>query len=138
MRSALAGHKTASVVDRVDAADGSQQRIQAARIRNLDHKAQGRNTLAVGRGGGGKDIAACIANGNGDVLEQAHAVQALDHDLDLEESVGSTIPLYVNHALGVLHEALDVGAVGAMHRDTSATRDEADDIVARHRIAAMR
>lgn len=56
-----------------------------------------------------------IANGNGDVLEQAHAVQALDHDLDLEESVGSTIPLYVNHALGVLHEALDVGAVGAMH-----------------------
>ena len=38
----------------------------------------------------------------------------------------------------MLHKTLDVGAVGAMHRNAAAARDEADDIVARHRIAAMR
>ena len=37
----------------------------------------------------------------------------------------------------MFHKTLDVGAVGAMYRDTAAARDEADDIVARHRIAAM-
>ena len=68
--STLAGHQAASIVDRIDAADGSQQRIQTTRVRDLDHKAQGCNTLAVGRRGGGKDIAARIANGNGDILEQ--------------------------------------------------------------------
>lgn len=79
-----------------------------------------------------------IANGNGDILEQAHAVQALDHDLDLEEGVGSAVPLHFDHALGMLHKTLDVGAVGAMHRNATTARDETDDVVARHRIAAMR
>ena len=37
----------------------------------------------------------------------------------------------------MLHKTLDVGAVGTVHRDTATTRDEADDIVARHGIAAM-
>ena len=37
----------------------------------------------------------------------------------------------------MLHKTLDVGAVGAMHRNATTARDEADDIVARHRIAAM-
>ena len=38
----------------------------------------------------------------------------------------------------MLHKALDVGAVGTVHRDTATARDEADDIVTRHGIAAMR
>ena len=38
----------------------------------------------------------------------------------------------------MLHKTLDVGAVGAMHRNATTARDEADDIVARHRITAMR
>ena len=36
--------------------------------------------------------AAGIADRDGDVLEQAHAVDALDNDLDLEEGVGAVIP----------------------------------------------
>ena len=38
----------------------------------------------------------------------------------------------------MLHKALDVGAVGTVHRDTTAARDEADDVVARHGVTAMR
>ena len=38
----------------------------------------------------------------------------------------------------MFHETLDVGAVGTMHRDASTARDKAHDVVARHRIAAMR
>ena len=37
----------------------------------------------------------------------------------------------------MLHKTLDVGAVGAMHRNATTARDEADDVVARHGIAAM-
>ena len=37
----------------------------------------------------------------------------------------------------MLHEALDVGAVGAMYRNATTARDEADDVVARHGVAAM-
>ena len=38
----------------------------------------------------------------------------------------------------MLHKTLDVGAVGAMNRNAATARDETDDVVARHRIAAMR
>ena len=38
----------------------------------------------------------------------------------------------------MFHKTLNVGAVGAMHRDAATARDEADNVVARHRIAAMR
>ena len=37
----------------------------------------------------------------------------------------------------MFHKALDVGAVGAMHRNATTARDEADDVVARHGVAAM-
>ena len=38
----------------------------------------------------------------------------------------------------MLHKTLDVGAVGTVHRNAATTCDEADDIVARHGIAAVR
>ena len=38
----------------------------------------------------------------------------------------------------MLHKTLDVGAIGAMHRNAAAARDEAHDVVARHRVATMR
>ena len=37
----------------------------------------------------------------------------------------------------MFHKAFDVGTVGAMHRDAATARDEADDVVARHGVAAM-
>ena len=48
------------------------------------------------------------------------------------------VPLDVNHALGMLHQALNVGTVVAVHRDASPTRDEAHDVIAHNGIAAAR
>ena len=48
------------------------------------------------------------------------------------------VPLDVNHALGMLHQALDVGTVVAVHRDASPARDEAHDVIAHNGIAAAR
>ena len=72
-----------------------------------------------------------------DVGEQAGAVERLDLDLHEEQALRGRRPLDVDHALGLVQQSLHVVAVGPVHRDARAARDEADDVVARHRGAAL-
>ncbi len=46
------------------------------------------------------------------------------------------IPGHIDHALGLLAERNDVGAIGTMHRHSPSHRHEAHDGVSRHRGAA--
>ena len=72
-----------------------------------------------------------------DVGQQPGAVERLDLDLDQEDATPTTAPTRPRSsgpAAG--QQGLDVGAVGAVHRDAVAAGDEADDRVAGHRRAA--
>ena len=46
--------------------------------------------------------------------------------------------VHLDDALGVFHELLGVRAIGAMHRHAAAARHEAQNLVARHRVATAR
>src|SRR4029079_16043462 len=85
------------------------------------------------------DVRAVLGERPGDVLEQPGAIPAVDGDLDAEAGRRRVaLPLDRREALGVPHQRLDVGAVGAMDRDPATERDVAPDLVARHRCAALR
>ena len=88
----------------------------------------------------GQHVRAHVGEDHRDVAQQVQAVDRLDVDLHL---VGRArrrrfLPLHLDDALGVLHELLGVRAIGAMHRHTAAARHEAQDLVARHRVATAR
>src|SRR5690606_13710047 len=68
--------------------------------------------------------------------EQARPVERLDLDLHEEGALAVAGPLDVDHAFGLVAQALEVAAVGAVHRDAGAPGDEADHRVAGDRRAA--
>ena len=75
-----------------------------------------------------------------DVGKQLQAIERLDIDLHLKRRVLRQVafPMHLHDALGLGHELLGVRAVAAVHRHAAAARDEADDVVARHGVAAAR
>lgn len=78
-----------------------------------------------------------IANGHDHVFQKTHAICGLHHDLHLELGGSGGVPRHVNHALRMIHQALHVGAVGPVDADATAAGDEAHDVVAGNRVAAM-
>ena len=86
----------------------------------------------------GEDVDVVLRQDLGDVAEQLRAVECLDVDADDVGAGRVVIPLDLDHAVGLTLQAHRVRAVGAVHRDAAAPRDEAHDLVAGHRRAATR
>ena len=134
----LTGHDAPRVIDGGHAADRGKQCVEQVRVADGDEEAELRYAMRVGVRRGGKDVSTRVSHGDRNVLEQAHAVRRLDHDLDLELRGAGGIPLDVDHALRVSHEALHVGTIRTVDGHAAAARDEAHDLVACDGAAAVR
>ena len=125
------------VVDRVDATHRVEHAVQVHGVAHLEHEAAERQPVVRRRHARREDVHVVLAEHARDVAEQPRAVERLDLDLHQEHALGRRRPLDLDEAIRVGHERLHVRAVGAVHRDPAAARDEADDLVARHGGAAL-
>src|SRR5882762_462104 len=83
------------------------------------------------------NVGAGAANDGGDVGKKAGAVARADSELDGKLGFGAAAPLDGDAALGLVHEVLNVGTLASVHSDAAASRDVADNFVARNGIAAL-
>src|SRR5260370_3815097 len=77
------------------------------------------------------------ADDSGDFGEKAGTVARADGELDGKFGFGAAAPLDGNAAFRLVHQILDVGTLASVHGDAAASRDVADNFVARNGIAAL-
>src|SRR4051794_15597478 len=121
----------------VDVAQAVDGLLEPLRVGDLDDEA----VLHHRRGDDAPrldDVAACLGERPGEILEQAVAVPRVDLQLDLERLLVLALPVDADEALGILAQRGRVRAVVAVDRDAAPERHVADDRVARHRPAALR
>ena len=136
---ALTGHHAVGLVDAVDASQGGEEAVEVAGVGQLELEAHLRHPVGAGVGGGAEDVDVVVAHRGGHVPQQPAAVEGLHLDGGHERAVVRLVPVDVDQAVALaVGQRHGVGAVGAVHRDTAAPRDEAEDLVARHGRAAAR
>ena len=138
--SRLTRHQAVGVVDGIDLLDRAQHGLEVAGVGQLELEAHLGDAVAAGVGAARDDVDVLLAERVGDVAQQARTVEGDHLDTGPEDRLGAVaVPIDVDQPRRLLaHQALGVGAVGAVHRHAAAAGDEADDVVAGHRRAAPR
>src|SRR5581483_10081809 len=126
----FAGKDPAHLVDRVDPADGGQDRVEVAGVRQLEVEVQRGHPVSGGVRRAGDDVDVVVGQHLGHVAQQLGPVERLDLDGDDPAARALPVPLRVDQAGALAGEAGGVGAVGPVDGDAPAAGDEADDLVA--------
>ena len=121
-------------VHALDLLYADDQPVQLAEMFHLDAEIAVRHSVrGVHRGVG--DVDAGIGDRPGDLVQQPGPVRTEDAQPDDEELVLLHVPVYLEAPFQVVH---DVRAFLVMHRHAPSAGDEADDRIARDRLAALR
>src|SRR4030095_2138583 len=120
-------------------ANGSDDVLELPEVGDLDDEVVD-PAAVVGHGDLGlRDVAVAGRDGAGDLREESRPVLAdVDRDPDGPLARLFDVPLDVDQPLPVEHALGDREAVARVDGDAQAARDEADDRIARQRVAAAR
>src|SRR5438552_820571 len=83
------------------------------------------------------NVGASAADDGGDFGKKAGAVACADGELDGEFGFRPTAPFHGDAAFGLVHQILHVGTLASVDGDATASRDVADDFIARNGVATF-
>src|SRR5262249_36431319 len=124
------------IEDRVDVPQPGDALLELLRIAHLEHEPVLDHRVLRGAACL-KDVQARLSEGPGEIMKHARPAPGIDLQLAPVGGLVVPVPAHLGEALGRLLQRGDVAAVLPMDRDAAPQRHVADDVVARHRPAAL-